>query len=237
MPANIGADLEVADDVISWLSWPLRWNSLSSLPPTLLHWGNGEAPGGTQHLFGRHQMAMTATQLPWSTGLCKKTDQLNGQIREVEKKEDQLEKAFELLEDDFKYMEDEVREVQHIVENIDNSFRKNNLRGLKEVAEGENLSQYLENLFAACLGSDSTTEVKLKSARRLRNTGRKVGRNIDREVLISFGDLSFKSAVLDTLWDQPQIVIKWQEISFYSDLCPLTLKNLREWKFIMSKLT
>lgn len=127
-----------------------------------------------------------------------------------------MEKAFELLEDDFKYMGDEAREVWIIVENLDYSSRRNNLqfKGLKKGAERENLVHFLENLFVACLGSDSTVEVKLKSARRLHNMRKWKKRVKDREILIASEDFSVKTAILDALWDKPKIVVKGPEITF-----------------------
>lgn len=46
---------------------------------------------------------------------------------------------------------------------------KNNIRpqGLKEGVEGENLVSYLEELFLACLGTNSDTKVRLNKAYRL----------------------------------------------------------------------
>lgn len=67
--------------------------------------------------------------------------------------------------------------------------------------------------------------------------GRRASRNKDREVLLSFLYLSIKSAVLDALWDQPRLEVEGQQLFLYSDLCPLTLKRHREWKFLTSKLT
>lgn len=132
----------------------------------------------------------------------KKIDQLQAQVAESGKKEQGLEKAFELLERDHKLMGNVLMEIQYsTVENIGNSLRRNNLRlkGLKEGAEGENLQQYLKNLFIACLGSDYNTEVKLKSAYELRTVGRKRSKVMDREVLIAFQVPSAKAAILDAL--------------------------------------
>lgn len=111
--------------------------------------------------------------------------------------------------------------------NVDNSLCKNNLKlkGLKEGAEGENLHQFLETLFIACLGSDSTLEVKLKCAYRLKTVGRNKGKVMDREVLIVFQEPSIKAAVLNALWEQPELVIECQELTFHSDISPLTLKK------------
>lgn len=85
-----------------------------------------------------------------------------------------------------------------------------------------------------CLGSGTNTEVKLKFAYRIRKTVNTRGRNQDRDILIGFSNWTDKSLVLDGLWDAPKLIVEGQELSFYSDLCPLTLK--REEKFFASKL-
>lgn len=157
----------------------------------------------------------------------------------MQKKENRLQKAFNLLEDDFKSMEDEVRETQNTAENIDNTLCRHNLsfKGLKEGAERENVVQYLEDLLTACLGSDSTATVKLRSARRLGIKGRKTAGRKDRKVLLTFEDLTAKTAVLEALWDKPKLVVEGQQLIFYLNISPLTLKKCRDWQFLTSKLT
>lgn len=77
----------------------------------------------------------------------------------------------------------------------------------------------------------------MKFANRLRGPGKTKGRGRDREVLVGFEDWSVKSMNLDVLWEQPKLMLEGQKLTFYSDLCPLTLKRRREWKFITNKLT
>lgn len=98
---------------------------------------------------------------------------------------------------------------QKVLENVDNSLQRNNLRlrGLKEGSEGDNLKEFLENLLAVCLGLDSDTEVKLKIACCVRGSWRMKGRGKDREVLIGFEDETVKARILDALWNQPKMVV------------------------------
>lgn len=55
----------------------------------------------------------------------------------------------------------------------------------------------------------------------------KEGMEVDKppDVLIGFLDWSMKSRVLDALWDKPKPVVEGQELAFYSDLCPITVKK------------
>lgn len=99
----------------------------------------------------------------------------------TEQKEARLEKAFELLENDFKVIEDQSEEAHRTAENVNILWQKNlHLRGLKEGAEGDNLKTFQENLFMACIGSESNVEVKLTAAYRIINFGRPQGKGKER---------------------------------------------------------
>lgn len=76
------------------------------------------------------------------------------------------------------------------------------------------MQAFLEELFTSCLGSCSNL------------TGRK---NVGA-VLVGLVDWATKTAILDALWDKPNILLEGQELS--SDFCPLTLKGRWEFKFL-----
>lgn len=63
------------------------------------------------------------------------------------------------------------------------------------------------------------------------------GRGYKNDILIGFLDTSTKALFVDTLWDRSKIVTKGQQLTFYSDLCPLTIQYRREWNFLTGKLT
>lgn len=82
-----------------------------------------------------------------------------------------------------------------------NAMQNNNLRlkGLIEGTEGEYLKAFLENLFMACLGSNSNTEILLQFAYRLMNARLITRRRRDLNVLIGFPDGTLKAMVIDVL--------------------------------------
>lgn len=51
------------------------------------------------------------------------------------------------------------------MENVDNSLRRNNihLKGIKEGVEGNDHKQFLEEIFAACLGSECDVVIQIVS--------------------------------------------------------------------------
>lgn len=64
---------------------------------------------------------------------------------------------------------DDFDDLEQTVENVDNSLRKNNIRlkGVKEGMEGKDSRQFLEEVFTACLGSESEVVVQIDSAYRV----------------------------------------------------------------------
>lgn len=64
-----------------------------------------------------------------------------------------MKKSINLLEGDFDQLDKKFEELQEIVENTDNSARRNNVRlhGFTEEVEGNNLKAYLEELFLLVL--------------------------------------------------------------------------------------
>lgn len=71
-----------------------------------------------------------------------------------------------LIEEDVAHLSEDFHEVQVVVEDAENLAKKNNIR-LRGLVEGEDLSDFLQNLFMACLGSKSYLEIKLLSAYRV----------------------------------------------------------------------
>lgn len=63
-------------------------------------------------------------------------------------------------------LNEDVNELEEVVEKLDNSLRKNNLkiRGLKEEIEGRDLVRYLTELFTEWVGSDCELEISLLTA-------------------------------------------------------------------------
>lgn len=76
-----------------------------------------------------------------------------------------LEYAFQFVVEDVAHLED-FDDLQTVVENSETLVKRNNLklRGLKEQADGENLSPYLQDLFTSCIGSDSYVDISLIAA-------------------------------------------------------------------------
>lgn len=52
--------------------------------------------------------------------------------------------------------------------------------------------------------------------------------------MLGFPNGPTKSLVLDTLWDRPKLIIEGQQLTFYSDLSPL---STQQWRFLTTKLT
>lgn len=98
--------------------------------------------------------------------------------------------------------------------------------GVKEGVEGQDFKKYLENLLIGCL----------TFAYRLGYQGKGYNMNRDHDVLLGFPNGKMKTLVLDSLWDSSKIAIEGQQLTFYSDLCPLTIQRRREWNFLTRKL-
>lgn len=100
------------------------------------------------------------------------------------------------------------------------------------------MKTYLEKLLTTCLGQDTEDQIKLSFAHRLGPLGKGKNRSRDRErdIIIGFPQVAVKTLVLNSLWDKPKITIEDQQLTFYSDLSPLTLHKKREWNFLATKL-
>lgn len=66
--------------------------------------------------------------------------------------------------------------------------------------------------------------------------GKGQNRNKDQEIILGFLDGGVKTLVLDSVWDNPKLVVANQQLTFYLDLSPLTLQRRKEWSFLTSKL-
>lgn len=86
------------------------------------------------------------------------------------------------------------------------------------------------------MGSDTKAEIKLNFAHRLGRVDKRRMRNKERDILLGYPDGSTKLLVLDSLWEKPTIVVEGQELTFSSDICPLTLQRRKDWKFLTTKL-
>lgn len=102
---------------------------------------------------------------------------------------------------------------------------------------GRQSERFLENLFMASICSESNVEVKLKSAYRITNFGKLREKARDREVLMTFQEGSVEMMVLNTLWEQSKLVVAGLELTFLSDISPVTLRERREWHFLTNKLS
>lgn len=105
------------------------------------------------------------------------------------------------------------------------------MKGLRERIEENDLKGFFENLLTGFLGSNTEAVIQLKDAYRLGTLHPGKRNTRDRDVLVRFVNWATKSLVLYILRDKPKL-IEGQELTFYSDLCPLTLQKRREWKLI-----
>lgn len=96
---------------------------------------------------------------------------------------------------------------------------------------------FLENLFRDSVGSNSNVEIKHQFAHRLGIRRPFKSNSRDQDIIIGFSDIKQKFLVVETLWNQPKFVVQGQEITFYLDHCPLTLKKRRSWGFITKRLS
>lgn len=86
------------------------------------------------------------------------------------------------------------------------------------------------------MGSDSNEVVQLDFAHRPGHPdGRKI-KSRDKDVLLRFLDWNIKALILEQLWDTPKIIVEGQELTFYSDLYPITIQRRKKWRFLTSKL-
>lgn len=97
--------------------------------------------------------------------------------------------------------------------------------------EGGKLKDCPDTLFTGCLGTETDAEIRLNFAHRLGSCGE---RSKDRDILLGFPNWSMKLLALDVLWDKSKISVEGQQLTFCSDLCPLTLQKRREWKLLFS---
>lgn len=54
---------------------------------------------------------------------------------------------------------------------------------------------------------------------------------------MGFFDLPMKWHILDLLWEQPMLNVQGEELTFYSDLTPITLWQRSEWRSLTNRLT
>lgn len=123
-----------------------------------------------------------------------------------------------------------MEELEDTVVNLNNIQKKNNLklRGLKEGAEGDNLTNYLTDLFTPWLGADSEIAVSIEAAYRIWTLN--PASKLPRDALIKFPNGVVKATVLASFWDQPDIVIACVKIAVYSNLSSITLKKCKNLK-------
>lgn len=63
---------------------------------------------------------------------------------------------------------------------------------------------------------------------RLGIQGKGQSKDRDRDVILGFPNGALKA---DSLWGRPKITVEGQQMTFYSDLCPLTLQRRGERSF------
>lgn len=82
------------------------------------------------------------------------------------------------------------------------------------------------------MGSETDREIKLYFSHCLgtNKQGRRATEN--RDVLLGFPDGTMRSLVI---WEQPRLGVG-QNLTFFSDLCPITIRKRGEWKFLTSRL-
>lgn len=122
----------------------------------------------------------------------------------------------------------QTQELQRTLEVVDNKARINNLRlkGLKEGIEESDLKAYLETLLTCCLPSETGGWViGLSFANRVGIQDKGQNKNRDRDVILGFQHGEMKRLVLEHLWDGPKIIVEGQQLTFYSDVSPITLRE------------
>lgn len=101
-------------------------------------------------------------------------DKIKTQVVQLESRLNKHDSTFRKVEQDCKYFEFEMGRLGKIIEDLDNNYRRNNMRlkGLNEEVEDGNLKQYLETLLTGCLGSDTDAEVQVTYAHGVGRIGR-----------------------------------------------------------------
>lgn len=78
--------------------------------------------------------------------------------------------------------------------------------------------------------------IGLSFANRVGIQGKGQNKARDRDVILGFPNEAMKKLVVYHLWDRPKIIVLGRQLTFYLDLCPLTLHRRRECNFLTTKL-
>lgn len=92
----------------------------------------------------------------------------------------------------------------------------------------------MEKLLFTYLGLEKEGGIQLSFAHRLGSMGKVIIGGKERDILLGFPNGALKALVLNTLWEKPKIMIEGQQLTFYSDLCPIMLQR-KEWSFLTVK--
>lgn len=127
-------------------------------------------------------------------------------------------------------------ELEEVLEILDNSHRKNNIRltDLKEGVKGASLLTYVTELFTAWFGADSETPVSIDNIYRI-GAPRPVYKS-PRDILVRFSQCSVKVKVLEYFWKLPEETIEGFQVFIYENLSPITLRRRNNFKFLTAEL-
>lgn len=101
-----------------------------------------------------------------------------------------MEETFKAVQEDMMCFDDDLEDVQTFVENLENSLKKNNmkLRGLKVQIEGDNLAQYLQDLFMSCVDPECAYHLGQYNSRA----------KYPKDIIIKFFDWQSFSGIIQT---------------------------------------
>lgn len=122
------------------------------------------------------------------------------------------------------------------MEVLDNLQRKNNIkiRGLKETTERGDLAGYLVRLFIDWISLDQGNAVNLFTACRIGAV--KSVQRYPHDIIVNFSSWEANIKVLIACQIILNPVIERARISIFPDLCPLSLKKRKSFRFVMDTL-
>lgn len=104
--------------------------------------------------------------------------------------------------------------------------------GLKESAEGQELTQYLEEIFTGCLETDVDITIRIISAYWIRLFRKRRTLKIN----IKFRDWCTMQSVLSVFREQQGLETEGEWVSIYPDLNIITIQKRKNLKFLTAVL-
>lgn len=153
---------------------------------------------------------------------------LKQQTATLEERVDNSVGKLQSLDDEVFDLHEETGELEELVERLDNLQRNHNLkiRGLKEGHEGKDLG-FLIELFTGWAGSDCDIEIRLLAAYRIGKFRKEA--KFPRDVIVNAPNWNIKSKILESYWEQPDILIDGKRIYVFPDLSNIILRKRRKF--------